>query len=178
MRNLRVVAGIYLLLLVSVDVGAALAVVTLPNAQPLQCTYLGAPAFCTGAPIPPAAPARVGQSYTIIVGVLADNGFNIDGGYRGTVTFTSSDSGAVLPSPYTFTAADAGVHSFTIAFATVGNQLVTATDPSVPTNFGLSVPVFGVQIAVPAVQPAAVALLSLMVVAVGLWRMVVRPSAR
>src|SRR5262249_31170847 len=33
-------------------------------------------------------------------------------GYRGTVHFTSSDSQAALPADYTFTAADAGVHTF------------------------------------------------------------------
>jgi hypothetical protein len=33
-------------------------------------------------------------------------------GYRGTAHFTSSDFAATLPSDYTFTAGDAGAHSF------------------------------------------------------------------
>jgi hypothetical protein len=32
--------------------------------------------------------------------------------YRGTVRFTSSDSHALLPSTYTFTATDGGIHIF------------------------------------------------------------------
>src|SRR3974377_1500608 len=49
--------------------------------------------------------------------------------YRGTVHFTSSDPSAVLPAPYTFTAADAGTHAnFNVTFNTAGNQIITATD--------------------------------------------------
>jgi hypothetical protein len=53
-------------------------------------------------------------------------------GYRGTVHFTSSDTatGVVLPGDYPFTAADAGVHTFSggVTLVTVGTQTVTATD--------------------------------------------------
>ncbi|HTC92169.1 MAG TPA: FG-GAP-like repeat-containing protein, partial [Terriglobales bacterium] len=50
--------------------------------------------------------------------------------YRGTIHFTSSDIQAGLPANYTFTAADAGVHTFTnlITLKTAGNQTVTTTD--------------------------------------------------
>ncbi len=53
--------------------------------------------------------------------------------YIGTVTLTSSDAQAILnglglPATYTFTAADIGVHTFTVTLATAGNQTVTATD--------------------------------------------------
>jgi hypothetical protein len=46
--------------------------------------------------------------------------------YVGTITFSSSDhgGGVVLPADYTFTAADAGVHTFT------GVTLVTAANPA------------------------------------------------
>jgi hypothetical protein len=37
---------------------------------------------------------------------------NVDTGYTGTVHFTGTDPQAVLPEAYTFTATDAGVHSF------------------------------------------------------------------
>jgi hypothetical protein len=51
-------------------------------------------------------------------------------GYRGTAHFASSDSQAVLPGNYTFTAGDGGQHTFPNGFtlATAGNQTVTATD--------------------------------------------------
>ena len=49
-------------------------------------------------------------------------------GYRGTVHFTSTDPQAVLPADYTFTAADAGVHSFSVTLKTAGPQSITATD--------------------------------------------------
>jgi Domain of unknown function (DUF5050) len=52
--------------------------------------------------------------------------------YEGTVTFSTSDTdpGVVLPPDYTFTAADAGVHTFTggVNLITPGDQTVTATD--------------------------------------------------
>jgi len=37
---------------------------------------------------------------------------NIVTGYTGTVHFTSTDNKATLPSNYTFTASDQGVHTF------------------------------------------------------------------
>jgi hypothetical protein len=51
-------------------------------------------------------------------------------GYRGTVHFTSSDGQAVLPADYTFTATDAGAHTFSsgVTLKTAGSQTVTATD--------------------------------------------------
>jgi DNA-binding beta-propeller fold protein YncE len=49
--------------------------------------------------------------------------------YRGTIHFTSTDPQAILPPNYTFTAADAGTHSFNITFKTVSaNQTITITD--------------------------------------------------
>lgn len=52
--------------------------------------------------------------------------------YTGTVTFTSSDGGAVLPSDYTFVAADAGLHVFVVTMASHGSQTITATDTLSP----------------------------------------------
>jgi hypothetical protein len=49
-------------------------------------------------------------------------------GYTGTVVFTSTDPGAVLPAQYTFTSGDAGVHSFMVSLNTSGMQTLTATD--------------------------------------------------
>src|SRR3954469_7349395 len=49
-------------------------------------------------------------------------------GYRGTVHFSSSDPQAALPADYTFTAADAGAHTFAVTLKTAGSQSITATD--------------------------------------------------
>jgi hypothetical protein len=49
-------------------------------------------------------------------------------GYRGKVSFTSTDPKAVLPAAYTFTAANDGVHTFTVIYKTAGNQTLTVTD--------------------------------------------------
>ena len=54
--------------------------------------------------------------------------------YQGTVAISTShtDPGIVLPADYTFTAADAGVHTLTagLTLLTSGDQTITATDTS------------------------------------------------
>ncbi|HYK02113.1 MAG TPA: hypothetical protein VE974_10175 [Thermoanaerobaculia bacterium] len=56
--------------------------------------------------------------------------YNVATGYTGTVQFTSTDGAATLPLNYTFTGADAGVHTFTNGFIlrTPGSQVVTFRD--------------------------------------------------
>jgi hypothetical protein len=49
-------------------------------------------------------------------------------GYTGTVHFSSTDPAANLPANYTFTAADAGSHTFTATLNTGGTQSIGATD--------------------------------------------------
>jgi hypothetical protein len=53
---------------------------------------------------------------------------SVDNNYTGTVHFTSSDPRAVLPADYTFTAADAGEHTFSATLTSAGAQSITATD--------------------------------------------------
>jgi hypothetical protein len=74
-----------------------------------------------------------GAPFSITVRALDANN-NVFKGYAGTVHFTSSDGKSVLPANYTFTSADAGVHTFTSAatLKTAGSQTVAATD----TNLG------------------------------------------
>ena len=48
--------------------------------------------------------------------------------YTGTVHFTTTDPGAVVPPDYTFVRADAGTKTFTATFETIGVQTLTATD--------------------------------------------------
>ena len=59
-----------------------------------------------------------------------DANYNVATGYTGTVQFTSTDGSATLPLNYTFTGADAGVHTFTNGFIlrTPGPQVVTFRD--------------------------------------------------
>jgi len=52
--------------------------------------------------------------------------------YRGTVHFTSSDPAAKLPDDYTFTAADAGTHVFSVTLEAAGSQTISATDKATP----------------------------------------------
>ena len=47
--------------------------------------------------------------------------------FRGKVHFASSDLSALLPADYTFTAADAGSHTFRVTLKTSGMQKITAT---------------------------------------------------
>ncbi len=70
-----------------------------------------------------------GSSETFTVTALTPSG-GTDTGFLGTINFSSSDPQAVLPASYTFTAANAGSHTFTVAFKTAGPQSITATDPA------------------------------------------------
>jgi hypothetical protein len=68
-----------------------------------------------------------GDPNTFTVILRAPEG-NIDPTYRGTVHFTSTDPQAILPRDYTFTAADAGAHTFGAVFRTAGTQTLIVTD--------------------------------------------------
>ena len=65
---------------------------------------------------------------------------NLATGYRGTVGFTSTESGvSSLPDNYTFTATDAGQHNFAnVVFCSVGSATVTATDTVAASLRGVS----------------------------------------
>jgi hypothetical protein len=77
--------------------------------------------------------AVAGTSQSANVTVLDQYG-NVAKGYTGTVAFTSTDPAAALPPNYTFTAIDAGSHSFGVTHSvgvtltTAGQQSVTVTD--------------------------------------------------
>jgi hypothetical protein len=64
--------------------------------------------------------------------VALDYAGNVATGYTGTVHFTSTDPKAALPGDYTFTAGDAGVHTFSAALLTAGTQSITVIDPLTP----------------------------------------------
>src|SRR5262249_60309160 len=73
------------------------------------------------------ANVSIGVAFSVTVTALDAYG-NIATGYLGTIHFTSNDNKAILPSNYTFVAADAGVHTFTVTFKSSGTQTLTATD--------------------------------------------------
>jgi hypothetical protein len=72
----------------------------------------------------PAAP----NTPTAVVVVALDANNHVVPTYTGTVSFTSSDSGATLPTNYTFQASDHGIHLFSVTFVATGPQTVTVTD--------------------------------------------------
>lgn len=88
------------------------------------------------------AAAGIAQSIT----VTATNSDATATTYTGTVQFHSTDGSAVLPAAYTFTSADAGVHTFYgLSFASAGSQTLTVTDnSSTPLVGSASVTVTGV----------------------------------
>ena len=83
----------------------------------------GASSFAVSAP----STATAGSSFSVTVTARTSSGVT-DTSYTGTVKFTSTDALAGLPANYTFTAADAGVHTFTVTLKPAGSQSVTATD--------------------------------------------------
>ena len=88
------------------------------------------------------SPTTAGLAGNISV-TLKDPYGNIASGYASMVHFTSSDGTASLPANYTFTAADAGVHTFSATLKTAGTQAITATDTTTAslysTDGGISV---------------------------------------
>jgi hypothetical protein len=74
-----------------------------------------------------ANPTTAGVAHSFIVQAKDLYG-NVVTGYTGTVSFSSSDSQATLPAPYTFTSGDAGIHTFSGTLVAVGTQTITATD--------------------------------------------------
>jgi hypothetical protein len=87
----------------------------------------------------PTATAGAAQSITL---VALDAAGNVLTGYTGTVHFASSDAQAGLPADYTFTAADGGIHTFTVTLKTAGTQSLSVVDtahPSLASNLSVSV---------------------------------------
>lgn len=86
---------------------------------------------------PTSATASTSFAFTV---TAKDQFGNTDPNYTGTVKFTSTDSGTgvSLPSSYTFTAADAGVHTFDATLVTAGSQTITAADTTQTSITGTS----------------------------------------
>ncbi len=103
-------------------------------------------------PIAPAAPDHLGvtttfagtdvagMAGTVTVEVFDTYGNPVGSAYLGTVDLSSTDSKVSgLPSSYTFTAGDAGSHTFSdVVLETAGSQTITATDSVTGTITGTS----------------------------------------
>ena len=115
------------------------------NNNPVTSGLAGEPVTVTPAAVARlavSAPPSVTAGTPFSVTVSAVDAFNnVATTYRGTVHFTTTDtgSGVVLPADYTFTAGDNGTHTFSgVALATAGSQTVTATDTTTNSVNGTS----------------------------------------
>ena len=79
--------------------------------------------------------AFVGAETRVIVAALDASNHPVTT-YTGTVSLTSSDSGAALPKDYTFSASDHGIHVLTITPSVAGSLTVTVTDTKTATIVG------------------------------------------
>jgi sugar lactone lactonase YvrE len=85
-----------------------------------------------------ASTAVSGTAFDVTITALDANG-NIDTGYQGTVTFSSSDAyPGLLPADYTFTSGDQGTHTFSggVTLYTAGTQRLTVQDTADSTLTG------------------------------------------
>jgi hypothetical protein len=106
----RIVSGV-------IDIGAF----EVQNSNPGQTGSLAVSGFPSS--------IQAGSAGSFTVTALNPDG-SIDTSYTGTVYFTSSDDQAALPANYTFTATDAGKHTFSATLKTAGSQSLTAADTS------------------------------------------------
>lgn len=90
------------------------------------------PSLSLALTVPYAVGANDAVTATLTVRDVNDN---VATGYTGTVHFTSTDGAATLPVDYTFTPADAGVHTFTngVILRTPGTQTVVVNDTTTTT---------------------------------------------
>jgi hypothetical protein len=79
----------------------------------------------------------VGLASTVRI-VAIDAFGNTVSGYTGKIHITASTGGNVLPADYTFTAADNGVHLFTMTLNTTGSVTLKVTDTVTSTLVGTS----------------------------------------
>ena len=95
------------------------------------------PAAASRLSISAPATATAGKPFSITV-TAYDPYNNVATAYRGTVHFASTDRLAALPSNYTFTASDNGVHLFQngVTMMTAGTQVITATTTTTPSVNG------------------------------------------
>ena len=79
------------------------------------------------------ATSTAGQTNAVTVTAVDANGNPVPN-FLGTIHLTSNDPKATLPMFYTFTAADAGAHTFQITLDKSGADVVTASNPRLPSG--------------------------------------------
>jgi hypothetical protein len=135
---------------VPADAGAKAVSVALFTAgsQTVTATDVANAALTCAAPItvnPAAAkivlgmPPNANAGYVVNVAVAVKDIYdNALPGYTGTVTFTSSDTGAghSTPAPLVFSGSEGGVGSTVVLFVTMGPQTLSATDAGTPVATG------------------------------------------
>ena len=87
----------------------------------------------------PATVAGVTRNFVV---VAKDAYGNVSSGYVGNVSFSSTDIKAGLPASYTFTASDAGTHTFAATLKTAGLQSISVKDTTgtlLATQSGISI---------------------------------------
>lgn len=79
------------------------------------------------------APAEVAAGAPFAITVIAlDRAGHTASTFTGTIHFSSTDFGAVLPEDYTFVPSDAGVATFTVTLSTEGSQQLGVNDVDIP----------------------------------------------
>lgn len=87
-----------------------------------------APAAMTGFSLRAASNVTAGVAFIVTVQAVDAYG-NVITGYTGKVHFSgASGGGNLLPADYTFTAADAGSHQFSVTFVSTGTQTIGVQD--------------------------------------------------
>jgi hypothetical protein len=99
-----------------------------------SASIVASPAAATHLTVDAPQTATVGTAITVRV-TARDQFENVASGYAGTVHFTSTDGGAVLPADGTLTSGQA---QFSVTLNTPGGQTVTATDTATASITGTS----------------------------------------
>jgi hypothetical protein len=81
------------------------------------------------------ATMSAGRPILVTVSAL-DSANSVVRTYAGTITFSSSDPHASVPTDYSFTLADAGKHTFTLTLRTAGPHTLTVRDTANATVTG------------------------------------------
>ncbi|MBN1204876.1 MAG: lamin tail domain-containing protein [Myxococcaceae bacterium] len=94
-------------------------------------TFEVAPALPSSAELGLPASVPAGSEAGAVV-TIRDSFGNVATSYRGTVRFSSTAPGAMLPADYTFTAADRGRKSFSVTLGSVGSWEIRVEDTTTP----------------------------------------------
>jgi hypothetical protein len=113
---------------------------TVTVASPTMTTFTGAVTVTAAVThFAVSAPTAAAAGDTIDVTVTAlDAANNVGTGYTSTVHFSSTDVQAGLPANYTFTAADAGVHTFAVTLKSAGSKWISVAEVGSASTGGLT----------------------------------------